>query len=639
MLPKIKVTAVLLVAAAIAWVSVEALPHSGAGSADPFDMPPGVADCTFYPGHEQLYMANPTHERDSIAIRLREVSSSLPQTDTFYAPAPKNYIDNFIFDKMARDKVTPSNLGTDSEFIRRVYIDATGRAPTADKVTSFLNDPASDKRDKLIDSLLGTPEYADRWANFMGDRLDLVMQSTQINLYSDARNAYYNYVRDSIAQNKPFNQFVTELITGSGDNRTNGAANFFVRWRQPNGPIQDTYDNMAAATGELLGLSLNCVSCHDGAGHTNSINLYLTDRSRYDLWALAAFYSRTALTISQRDPNNNNVIGWNVVDNSTGSYLLNTTTGNKTPRQPDPGQSNVVSPKYFPDAGASDSKGPNTGETYRAAAARMITSDHQFARATVNYLWKELFGLGIVEPTDNFDLYRIKADATLPDGWTMQANQPELLEALATDFEQHKYDLKYMIGTIMKSASYQLSATYPGTWSDQYIPYYARKFPRRLKSEEIMDVISQVTNQPASYTPTGYTKPVAWAMQLPDPDEPNGNFLQRKLLDTFLRGNRDDRPRSAEGSISQALALLNDPYVTARVKTTAANSTVATLFANRSLTASDMVKQLYLTTLSRQPTSDELNRSVAYLGNPVSASKLEDLQFALMNKVDFIFNY
>src|SRR2546428_200957 len=196
-----------------------------------------------------------------------------------------------------------------------------------------------------------------------------------------------------------------------------------------------------------------------------------------------------------------------------------------------------------------------------------------------------------------------------------------------------------MISTIMKSATYQLSSTYPGTWSDQYVPYYARRFPQRLRAEAILDIISQVTNQPTSYTPSGYKAPVAWAMQLPDTEEPQGSFPQRKLLDTFLRGNRDDRPRSGEGSISQALTLLNDPYVTARVKSSAANSTVATLFANKSLTTTQMVNQLYLTTLSRLPTTDELNRSVAYVGNPVSASKLEDLQFALINKVDFIFNY
>jgi hypothetical protein len=596
-----------------------------------------VAHCTFYPGHEELYVANPTSDRDLVVANLKEVASSLTQTGEFYAPAPKNYIDNYIFDKMARDKVTPANLSSDSEFMRRVYIDATGRIPTSDKASAFLNDMASDKRDKLIDSLLGTPEYADRWANWMGDRLALVMNSTQINLYADARNAYYNYVRDSISQNKPFNKFVTELITATGDNRQNGAANFFVRWRQPNGPIQDTYDNLAAATGGLLGFSLNCISCHDGGGHTNSINLFLTDRTRYDLWALAAFYSRTALTNPQRAPNSNNVIGWTVADNNTGRYLLNTTTGNKTPRVGSTANQ-VVAPKYLPEGTSLDGKEPNAGESYRAALARMVTSDHQFARATVNYLWKELFGIGIVEPVDNFDLYRISPNAQLPEGWTMQASQPELLEALATDFEQHGYDLKYMIGTIMKSATYQLSSTYAGTWSDGYIPYFARKYPRRLKSEEIMDIITQATNQPATYTPAGYAQPISWAMQLPDTEEPN-NFQQRKLLDTFLRGNRDDQPRKGEGSISQALVLLNDPYVTNRVKTTAANSTAATLFANKSLASSDLVRQLYLTTLSRPPTSDELNKSVAYLGSPVSGSKVEDLQYALINKVDFIFNY
>jgi hypothetical protein len=110
-------------------------------------------------------------------------------------------------------------------------------------------------------------------------------------------------------------------------------------------------------------------------------------------------------------------------------------------------------------------------------------------------------------------------------------------------------------------------------------------------------------------------------------------------MDAFVRGNRDDRPRSDEGSITQALTLLNNTFVTTRVRSSNANSTVGKLFANKSLTPSDAVNQLYLTTLSRYPTATELSTAIAYLGAQITSSKLEDLQFALVNKVDFIFNY
>lgn len=633
----------LFCCAILAWLAVAGLTGEPSQASDAAEVP-AAADCTFIPAYRPLYLADPGRARSAVALRLKQSGSGTGTTGYFYAPAPKNFIDDFIFDKMARNNVSSAGLSTDAEFVRRVYLDATGRIPSATAVTSFVGDTLTDKRDRLIDSLLGSPEYGDRWTNWFGDRIHLTMASTQINLRPAARNVFFNYVHESIAQNKPYNKLVSELITASGDTTSaaGGAANYFVRWRQSNGPIQDSYDNLAAASGELLGMSLNCISCHDGAGHTNSLNLFLTQRSRYDLWALAAFFSRTQMTNPQRETTGNNtvIVGYTVVDSTNPrlGYVLNTTTGNKTPREGKT-PNEIVPPKYFPDGSSSDGKGPSGSEGYRTAVARMLTSDRQFARATVNYVWKELFGLGIVEPADNFDLNRITSNADLPDGWSLQASHPELLETLAVDFEQHGYDLKYLIGTIMKSATYQLSSKYSGNWSDSYIPYFARKFPRRLKSEEIFDVITQATNRPAAYVPNGYAVAIPWAMQLPDPDEPR-DVATRRLLDAFLRGDRDTRPRSDEGSISQALTLLNDVFVTSRVRVTVANSTVATLYASRTTTsAAEIVRQLFLATLSRNPSSDESVKAVAFLGSPINSARLEDLQIALMNKVDFIFNY
>src|SRR5207302_5025974 len=175
-----------------------------------------------------------------------------------------------------------------------------------------------------------------------------------------------------------------------GDNFANGAANYWVRQMQANGPIQDQYDNLAAASGEkFLGMPFLCLSCHNGLGHLELVNTYLKSKLRYDFWGEAAFFARTrAQRIQYTDPaNNNNVNKFDVEDNTTGSYQLNTTSGNKTPRQPVNGQS-TASPAFLLTGEA-----PRTGEAYRDALGRILTSHKQFPRATANYIWKEMFGL------------------------------------------------------------------------------------------------------------------------------------------------------------------------------------------------------------------------------------------------------
>ena len=182
-----------------------------------------------------------------------------------------------------------------------------------------------------------------------------------------------------------------------------------MRQIQPNGPIQDTYDNLAAHSGEkFLGMPLLCLSCHNGLGHLELVNTYLKSKSRYDFWGMSAFFSRTRAQRSQyTDPNNPNanLFKYDVEDNVIGSYQLNTTSGNKTPRVPVNGQSTV------PPAFLLTGEAPRAGEAWRDAYARILTAHPQFARATVNYLWKEMFGLGIVEPVNAFDLSLISTNS------------------------------------------------------------------------------------------------------------------------------------------------------------------------------------------------------------------------------------
>ncbi len=278
-------------------------------------------------------------------------------------------------------------------------------------------------------------------------------------------------------------------------------------------------------------------------------------------------------------------------------------------------------------------EGPRSGEPRRVAYGRILTAHPQFARATVNYLWKELFGLGIVEPADSFDLLR-QDPATLAAGATLQPTHPQLLAQLASAFTSSGYNLRTILRLMVMANAYQLSSTYDSTWSETYIPYQARHLPRRLMAEEMLDAIFTATNVGATLSITGSTG-VTKAMQLPDPTEGGGTY--RTMLNNFGRGNRDDQQRTNDSSIVQALTVLNDRIVTDRVKATAKGSTVQTLLAATKDTGV-IADGLYLVSLGRYPAADERIAAIAYLGSGDLTKKTEDLQYSLLNRIEFLFN-
>lgn len=532
-----------------------------------------------------------------------------------------NFIDLDVFAKMKQDGVLPTRLSSDEEFLRRVTLDLTGAIPTPAAVDAFLKNP---DRNSKIDELLNSDAFVDRWTMWFGDLVQNVAVSDNIREYYLGRNAYYSWIKDSIRNRKPYDQMVRETITGTGDNFSIGAANYIVRQIQRNGPIQDTYDNLAAQSGEkFLGMPLLCLSCHNGIGHLELVNQYLKTKNRSDFWGMAAFFSRTrAERQSYTDPNNPNAnISKYVVQlNATGKYQLNTTDGNKTPRQPAAGQPNFVNPVYM-----FTGETPRAGEDYRAAYGRMLTADRQFARAAVNYLWKEMFGAGIVEPANAFDPAR-----------TDQASNQQLLEDLATAFIASGFDLRGILKTIAISSTYQLASEYtPGAWNEAWTPYFARHYPHRLTAEMLLDAVVSATGIPATLTVQGIGT-VPKAMQLPDTIEPGVRNQFGEFLNEFGRGDRDTNARSNDTSIVQALALLNNPLVTNRVKKSNANSTVAKILASTSDPAT-VADQLYLATLSRHATAAEKTTAAAYLRSGTLAQKTEDLQFALLNSLEFIF--
>ncbi|HEY6141766.1 MAG TPA: DUF1549 domain-containing protein [Thermoanaerobaculia bacterium] len=567
------------------------------------------------------------------AVSTPRRRAALPPSGPAQFPPTVNFIDTDLFGAMKTANVAPTQLASDDEFLRRVTLDLTGQIPDSATVQSFVADTAATKRAKMIDQLLASDAFTDRWTMWFGDLVQNVTAASNSREFPSGRNAYYTYIHDSIKSGKAYDQMVREIISGAGDSYAVGQANFIVRQLQPNGPPQDAYDNLAASTGEkFLGMPLLCLSCHNGLGHLDLVNTYLKSHTRYDFWGNAAFFAKTRAQRQQADPNNKNILKYMVSDTANGAYQLNTDSGNKTPRVPINGQS-TVPPLFF-----LTGEGPRSGEPLRDAYGRILTAHPQFARAAVNYIWKEMFGLGIVEPTNNIDLNRLDPN-NLASGQTLQPTNAALLTDLTNEFIADKFDLRALLRTIANSSSYQLATVYtPGAWNEQWTTYFARHLPHRMIAEEALDAIAKATNVPVTLNVNGIGS-VTSAMKLPDTTEPRGqNNVYGRFLDEFGRGNRDDQARTNDTSIAQALSLMNDATVVVnRVHRNTANSTVAKTLASTSDPGA-IVDAIYLATLSRKPAAAERAAAIAYVQGGNLAQRTEDLQWTLLNSLEFLFD-
>jgi len=555
-------------------------------------------------------------------VEGRGVVQAIPQ---------KTFIDNILFSRMQKDGVPWAPLCSDTEYIRRVTLDLTGRIPSAEDVTRFVDDTNPYKRDVLVDTLIGTPEFVDKWTMFFGDLFKNNLNATNVVRYAGGRDAFYLYIKYAIANNTSYDQIAREMIATSGDSYIQGQVNFLVGGTVPMGPAQDTYDGQAVNTSTMfLGISsMDCLLCHNGAGHLSSVNLWGSQRTRAEAWGMSAFFARTQMP-SQVVNATTGDRKYIVSERTTGEYQLNTTTGNRSARS---GTPNTAAPKYMFGGG-----GLNAGEDRRQALARLITSDPQFARAAVNYIWEKFMVEALVSPSNTFDPARLNPSAPPPAPWTLQPANPELLEALAQDFIRGGYNLQNLMRQITKSSVYQLSSQYPGTWKLEYVPYYARKYVRRLDAEEVHDAIVKATGISTSYTIDAALGTVAWAMQLPEPAEPRSNANSRTFLNSFLRGDRDQAARTNDSSILQSLNLMNNSFVMTRIHQTNAGSTVSKLLA-QNLQPSQIITSLYLSTLSRKPTQAEINALTPFFSSLTVQRATESVQWVLLNKVDFIFNY
>ncbi len=310
-------------------------------------MPVSDANCTFFGPDRERFVGSSnagTQARLTMTVRNQMPASyrdlAMPtapggsRTDTQDHPS-SNTIDKYIFPALTAAGVAAAPPTTDWEFVRRSYLDLTGRIPTPPQVTAFINDQSPDKRSKLVDSLVGSNEWLDKWTVWFGDLYQNNSQNTQFRRFIQGVTAFDTYIRGSLQNKKPYNQLASELITTQGtDSFVQGEVNYLAGGAVTGGPAggQDTFDQQIANTATtFLGLSnLNCLLCHDGRGHLDQINLWGYYTSRKQAWGMSSFMSRTRT--AQTATSTQNVFTWSLQDTLKTDYTLGTTTGNRPPR-------------------------------------------------------------------------------------------------------------------------------------------------------------------------------------------------------------------------------------------------------------------------------------------------------------------
>jgi hypothetical protein len=463
--------------------------------------------------------------------------------------AENNFIDGFIFGRIKRDGVPHAPLASDAEFARRAWLDATGRIPDPDRLHQFLASKDPDKRKHLVEELTTSDAFADRWTYYFEDLFRAG------NRMGHGLNLFHFWIREWIKLDRPYNEVVTDLMTGAGKTSFSvpGAmyyARDFVKAKDdPETPEAediinqpDTVDEFTVTYSKVfLGLNLSCISCHDGANHLEKVNLYLTTKKRDEFYGQAAFFGKTR-----------QIMNWENGYQSTTEYTVDDTGADYNPKAESivrvPRRGGDASPRFI-----LTGERPGPGENYRDALARILTSHPQFRRAFVNRIWAELMGFGIVEPIDDFDLLR-----------SDQATNPELLDALADDFGNNGYSFRHVVRTIMQSSAYQLSSQFSGTWEDRYAPYYARKYVRMLSAAELHDSIALATGRPGKFS--SGTESVGMIMQMPEPKKADAEV--QGFMKTFGQSNRDDMPKKVPPSSLQAMLLMQSRVVTDRIDST-----------------------------------------------------------------------
>ena len=577
-----------------------------------------------------LSLLRPEVKKSAVAGRMTaELAGSLPKMGSDFQSTPvRNYIDQFLFARMQRDKVPHAPLSADEEFVRRAYLDATGRIPTPDELQTFAASKSPDKRDRLIDQITTSSAFVDKWTYYFED---LFRAGGRMGA---GLNLFHFWIREWLTLDRPYNELVTDLLTGAGKTSFSVpgglyyARDFVKAKDDPTAPDahdlvdqNDTIDEFTITYSKVfLGLNMACISCHDGARHLEKVNLYLTGKKREEFFGQAAFYGKTRQIMNWEFGYQANTEY--TVDDQGSGYDARAVSIVRVPRR-----GGNASPRFILTGEA-----PAADRNSRDELARMITSNIQFSRAFTNRIWAELMGFGIVEPADEFDLARFDPKNPPPAPWSIQPSNPELLNAMANDFATSKYSFRRLVRTIMKSSSYQLSSSFPGEWKPEYSTYYARKYVRMLSAAELHDAIILATGKPGGIPAPG--KSGGMVMQMSEPGKAAGEV--KGFMRVFGQSNRDNMPKKIPQSALQAMLLMQSKLVTERVAAKGGNRVEQLLNDTPDNTA--LVERLYVVTLSRKPSEPELATALKAL-TPDRRRGAENLQWALINSPEFIFNY
>jgi hypothetical protein len=474
-----------------------------------------------------------------------------------------NYIDDLVYKKLQRVKVLPSDVCSDDEFIRRVTIDLTGLPPTSEDVRKFLADNRDTKvkRDELVDRIVGSHAYVENWTNKWADML----QVNRKFLGEEGSIALRHWIKDSVASNKPYDQFAREVLTAAGSNIENPPASYFKVLREPDALMENT-------THLFLAVRFNCNKCHDHPFERWTQDQY---------YHLAAYFAQVGRKPDQNFAGQN--IGGSAVEGAvplvevvfdTGSGEV---THNRTGKQSPPAfpyQPNLVN---APEA------------SRREQLAQWITSkDNQyFAKSYVNRMWGYLFGVGIIDPIDDIRAGNPPSNA-------------ELLDALTKDFIDSKFDVQHMMRTICKSRTYQHSVK-TNDWNFDDTLNYSHAVPRRLNAETLFDAIHVATGSTfrINGAPVGFR-----AAELPDAG------VSDPFLDDFGRPVRESAcecERSSGMVLGPIMKLVNGPTV--------ANAIADPSNALAGLAASEpddkkLIDEVFLRFLARKATDAEVRLGI-----------------------------
>jgi hypothetical protein len=522
------------------------------------------------------------HQRGQVAVMARYldqlVSTQLTmveEIDGFHwsDPPANNYVDELVYEKLRQLQYEPSTLCSDTDFVRRVYLDVIGRLPTIDEQDAFLADQSAERRQQLVDRLLERPEYARFWALKWADLLHL----QKGDLKEAGVHKFYNWLVDVFEKNTPLDRFAREMLTAQGSTYEHPATNYYRAFDEPT--------EAAETTAQLfLGSRIQCAKCH---------NHPFENWTQDNFYGLSAFFSRVG-----RKP------GLRVEEEIV--YVKR----DGEVHQPRTGQ--LMKP-WLPAAGVMDDAAIRDR---RAALADWLTKPENpfFARVMVNRIWAEVMGRGIVEPVDDF----------------RQSNPPSipaLLDKLAADFAQHGYDQKHTLRTILCSRTYQLASEATELNRDD-TRFFSHAQMRLLRAEQLLDAVCQVTGIEEAFAGL---PPGTHATEVPSPDFGN------EFLDTFGRPARNTAcacERGTDSTLAQVIELFNGSLVQKKL---ADKQNRFHRLLGEGRPPQEVVEQLYRLAVCRKPTDAETQAAVEYIASKENpADGLEDVGWALINTDEFL---